>query len=178
MTAFECLADAQEVSPELAEKIIEEIKEKLVEANSDENLARAFGAVASDVRPSGRGRVVFEFLENALNYSESLEIRRASVKVLSKTNLPQAADILFRYYKDINLVDARQALINMGDIAVSLLRGLAEKGSETAMEDLVKIGTSHAREILNSLLHSPNENVQRQVALILAELEGLNNQVF
>ena len=76
------------------------------------------------------------------------------------------------------MVDARQALINMGDIAVSLLRGLAEKGSETAMEDLVKIGTSHAREILNSLLHSPNENVQRQVALILAELEGLNNQVF
>ena len=178
LTAFECLADAQAVSPDLAEKIIEEFKEKLVEANSDENLARAFGAVASDVRPSSRGRVVFEFLENALNYSESLEIRRASVKVLSKTNLPQAADILFRYYKDINLVDARQALINMGDIAVSLLRGLAEKGSETAMEDLVKIGTPHAREILNSLLHSPNENVQRQVALILAELEGLNNQVF
>ncbi|ABG50754.1 hypothetical protein Tery_1464 [Trichodesmium erythraeum IMS101] len=175
MTAFECLADAQEVSPELAEKIIEEFKEKLGEANYDENLARAFGAVASDIRPSGRGKVVFEFLENALNYSEDLEIRRASVKVLSKTNLPQAADILFRYYEDINLVDARQALINMGDIAVSLLKGLAEKGSEIAMGDLVKIGTPYGREVLSDLLDHSDEKIQRLAALNLAEFRGLNN---
>jgi hypothetical protein len=175
LTAFECLADAQEVSPELAEKIIEEFKEKLGEANYDENLARAFGAVASDIRPSGRGKVVFEFLENALNYSEDLEIRRASVKVLSKTNLPQAADILFRYYEDINLVDARQALINMGDIAVSLLKGLAEKGSEIAMGDLVKIGTPYGREVLSDLLDHSDEKIQRLAALNLAEFRGLNN---
>ncbi|MDY7005222.1 MAG: NACHT domain-containing protein [Cyanobacteriota bacterium] len=175
LTAFECLADAQEVSPILAERIIEEFKEKLVEANSDENLARAFGAVASDVRERGRGKVVFEFLENALNYSESLEVRQASVKALSKTNLPQAADILFRYYEDINLIDAHQALINMGDIAVSLLKGLVEKGSETAMKDLVKIGTPYAKEILYSLLDYPNENVQRLAALNLAEFTSLNN---
>ncbi|RQH43129.1 NACHT domain-containing protein [Okeania hirsuta] len=175
LTAFECLADAQEVSPTLAEKIIEEFKEKLAEANSDENLARAFGAVASDVRERGRGKVVFEFLENALNNYESLEIRQASVKALSKTNLPQAADILFRYYEDINLADARLALINMGDIAVSLLKGLAEQGSEMAMRDLVKIGTPYSREILNGLLYHSNENIQRLAALNLAEFRSLNN---
>lgn len=175
LTAFECLADAQEVSPILAERIIEEFKQKLAEANSDENLARAFGAVASDVRERGRGKVVFEFLENALNDSESLEVRQASVKALSKTNLPQAADILFRYYEDINLVDARQAFINMGDIAVSLLKGLAEKGSEMAMRDLVKIGTPYAREILNDLLYRSDEKIQRLAALNLAEFRLLNN---
>ncbi|MGB3512794.1 MAG: NACHT domain-containing protein [Microcoleaceae cyanobacterium] len=175
LTAFECLADAQEVSPILAERIIEEFKQKLAEANSDENLARAFGAVASDVRERGRGKVVFEFIENALNNSESLEVRQASVKALSKTNLPQAADILFRYYEDINLIDARQALINMGDIAVSLLKGLAEQGSETAMRDLVKIGTPYAREILNDLLYHSDENIQRLAALNLAEFRSLNN---
>ncbi|NES03871.1 MAG: NACHT domain-containing protein, partial [Okeania sp. SIO2F4] len=62
LTAFECLADAQEVSPILAERIIEEFKQKLVQANSDENLARAFGAVASDVRERGRGKVEKLFL--------------------------------------------------------------------------------------------------------------------
>ncbi|NEO51647.1 MAG: NACHT domain-containing protein [Okeania sp. SIO3B5] len=175
LTAFECLADAQEVSPILAEGIIEEFKQKLVEANSDENLARAFGAVASDVRERGRGKVVFEFLENALNYSESLEVRQASVKALSKTNLPQAADILFMYYEDINLVDARLALINMGDIAVSLLKGLAEKGSEMAMRDLVKIGTPYSRETLNDLLYHSDENIQRLAALNIAEFTSLNN---
>lgn len=175
LTAFECLADAQEVSPLLAERIIQEFKQKLAEANSDGNLARAFGAVASDVRERGRGKVVFEFLENALNNSESLELRKASVKALSKTNLPQAADILFRYYEDINLVDARQALINMGDIAISLLKGLAERGSEMAMRDLVKIGTPYAREILNGLLYHSDENIQRLAALNLAEFRSLNN---
>lgn len=175
LTAFECLADAQEVSSDLAERIIEEFKEKLAAANSDENLARAFGAFASDVRPRGRGKVVFEFLENALNDSESLEVRQASVKALSKTNLPQAAEILFRYYEDVNLVDARQALINMGDIAVSLLKGLAEQGSEMAMRDLVKIGTPYAREMLNDLLYHSDENIQRLAALNLAEFRSLNN---
>ncbi|NEN93651.1 MAG: NACHT domain protein, partial [Okeania sp. SIO3H1] len=175
LTAFECLADAQKVSLILAERIIEEFKEKLAEANSDENLARAFGAVASDVRERGRGKVVFEFLENALNDSEFMEVRRASVKALSKTNLPQAADILFRYYMDIDLEDARLALINMGDIAASLLKGLAEQGSEMAIRDLVKIGTPYAREILNNLLYHSDEDVQKLAALNLSEFGSLND---
>jgi len=175
LTAFECLADAQEVSFILAERIIEEFKQKLAEVNYDENLARAFGAVASDVRERGRGKVVFEFLENALNNSESLEVRQASVKALSKTNLPQAANILFRYYMDIDLEDSRQALINMGDIAVSLLKDLAEQGSEMVMKDLVKIGTPYSREILNGLLSHSDENIQRLAALNLAEFTSLNN---
>ena len=97
------------------------------------------------------------------------------MKALSKTNLPQAANILFRYYEDINFVDARQAIINMGDIAVSLLKGLAEKGSETAMKNLVKIGTPYAREVLNGLLYHSDENIQRLAALNLAEFTSLNN---
>ena len=97
------------------------------------------------------------------------------MKALSKTNLPQAADILFRYYEDIDFVDARQALINMGDIAASLLKGLAEKGSETAMKDLVKIGTPYSREILNGLLYHSDENIQRLAALNRVEFRSLNN---
>ena len=73
------------------------------------------------------------------------------------------------------MVDARQALINMGDIAVSLLRSLAEKGSEIAMGDLVKIGTPYAREVLSDLLDHSDENIQRLAALNLAEFRGLNN---
>ncbi|MEB3339258.1 hypothetical protein [Okeania sp.] len=159
----------------MVEKIIEEFKQKLAEVNYDENLARAFGAVASDVRERGRGKVVFEFLENALKNSESLEVRKASIKALSKTNLPQAANILFNYYMDIDLEDARLALINMGDITVSLLKGLAEKGSETAMRDLVKIGTPYSREVLNNLLYHSDENIQRLAALNIAEFRSLNN---
>ncbi len=159
----------------MAERIVEEFKLKLAEVNYDENLARAFGAFASDVRERGRGKVVFEFLENSLNYSEFLEVRQASVKALSKTNLPKAADILFKYYEDFDLLDARQALINMGDIAVSLLKDLAEKGSETAMKNLVKIGTPYAREILNDLLYHSDENIQKLAALNLLEFTSLNN---
>ncbi len=171
LTAFECLADAEEVDATLAQRIIEEFKEKLAEANSDENLARAFGAVASDVRDKASGKIVFEFLENALNNSESMEIRRASVKALSKTNLPKAGGILFRYYEDVDLVDARQALINMGDIAVSLLKGLAEQGSEIAMRDLLKIGTPYARKIFKSLLYHSDKNIQKRAALNRSEFQ-------
>lgn len=71
----------------MVEKIIEEFKEKLVEVNFDENLVRVFGVVVFDVCLSGRGRVVFEFLENVLNYFEFLEICWVFVKVLFKINL-------------------------------------------------------------------------------------------
>lgn len=47
LTAFECLADAQEVKQEVAQEIIETFKTQL---GTDEAICSAFGSVAADFR--------------------------------------------------------------------------------------------------------------------------------
>ncbi|MBD2518174.1 NACHT domain-containing protein [Nostoc sp. FACHB-973] len=169
VTAFECIADAQQVDQRLADEIIDNLKQQLEKVNNDEQLAIAFGAVAA-AGSRQRGQVMFEFLESTLKTSSDSELKKAAVSALSRTNLPQAAEILFQYYQQQNFPEARQALIRMGDLAVFQLQSLADTGNESAMQDLVEIGTPYAAEILKEIQNNPNSRLAQKAALYLAEL--------
>jgi energy-coupling factor transporter ATP-binding protein EcfA2 len=105
LTAFECLADAQEVKPEVAQKIIDYFKTQL---RTDESICSAFGSVAADFRP--RGKELFDFLVDSLDNSAS---QKAAAKALSATNLPQAVEQLVIYYdpNQPHFIEVREALI-------------------------------------------------------------------
>lgn len=169
VTAFECIADAQQVEQRLADEVINRFKQQLEKVNNDENLAIAFGAVAA-AGSRQRGRAMFEFLESTLQTSSNSQLKKAAVSALSRTNLPQAAEILFQSYQQKNFPEARQALIRMGDLAVFKLQSLAETGDEYAMRDLVEISTPYAFEILKNIQKSSDSKLAQKAALYLAEL--------
>ncbi len=206
LTGFECLADAQEVEQSLAESIINRFKGELGRASDEENLERAFGAVAADLSRQ-RGKDVFQFLEETLANNGESALQKAAVKSLSMTNLPKAVEILANYYDDpreslfnnvpINFwtfllnIDClagilflrgvgvvREALVRMGDLAVPQLESLAEGGSENAMDDLVKIGTPHAVEALERLSDNQDPVISTKGAFYYASIqEQQRNQI-
>ncbi len=169
VTAFECIADAQQIDQGLADEIINNFKEQLEKVNNDKQLAIAFGAVAA-AGSRQRGKEMFEFLESTLKTSSNLDLKKAAVSALSMTNLPQAAEILFQIYQQGKFPEAHTALIRMGDLAVSQLQSLVENGDESAMQDLVEIGTPYASEILKNIQNNPNRNLAKKAALHLAKL--------
>ena len=59
-------------------------------------IARAFGAVAADIRP--RGKAVFNFLADTLATDPEKSRRVVAANALSMTNLPEAAKILADQY--------------------------------------------------------------------------------
>jgi NACHT domain-containing protein len=138
ITAFECLADAQKVDPVLANDIVDAFTGRLGEPGG-EDIARAFAAVASDLRP--RGAAVFAFLEGKLLSASTPALKSAAAAALSLTNLPRAATALAGLRHE---AEARAALIRMGDLAVSALITLATAGTHTTIEDLHSIGTPQA----------------------------------
>lgn len=167
LTAFECLADAQEVKPEVAQEIIDYFKTQL---RTDESICSAFGSVAADFRP--RGKALFNFLVDSLDNSAS---QKAAAQALSATNLPQAVEKLVIYYdpNQPHFIEVREALIRMGGLAVNQLESLARKGSIEAMDDLVKIAIPEAAEALERLQEDPNLSgkVSFRLAALLKELE-------
>jgi len=167
LTAFECLADAQEVTPEVAQEIIDYFKTQL---RTDESICSAFGSVAADFRP--RGKALFDFLVDSLDNSAS---QKAAAQALSATNLPQAVEKLVIYYdpNQPHFIEVREALIRMGGLAVNQLESLARKGSIEAMDDLVKIAIPEAAEALARLQEDPNLSgkVSFRLAALLKELE-------
>ncbi|GCA88722.1 NACHT domain-containing protein [Microcystis aeruginosa] len=167
LTAFECLADAQEVTPELAQEIIDYFKTQL---RTDESICSAFGSVAADFRP--RGKALFDFLVASLDNSAS---QKAAAQALSATNLPQAVEKLVIYYdpNQPHFIEVREALIRMGGLAVNQLESLARKGSIEAMDDLVKIAIPEAAEALARLQEDPNLSgkVSFRLAALLKQLE-------
>ncbi|WP_430015025.1 NACHT domain-containing protein [Microcystis protocystis FBCC-A270] len=167
LTAFECLADAQEVTPEVAQEIIDYFKTQL---KTDESICSAFGSVAADFRP--RGKALFDFLVASLDNSAS---QKAAAQALSATNLPQAVEKLVIYYdpNQPHFIEVREALIRMGGLAVNQLESLARKGSIEAMDDLVKIAIPEAAEALERLQEDPNLSgkVSFRLAALLKELE-------
>ena len=167
LTAFECLADAQEVKAEVAQEIIDYFKTQL---KTDESICSAFGSVAADFRP--RGKALFDFLVASLDNSAS---QKAAAQALSATNLPQAVEKLVIYYdpNQPHFIEVREALIRMGGLAVNQLESLARKGSIEAMDDLVKIAIPEAAEALERLQEDPNLSgkVSFRLAALLKELE-------
>lgn len=167
LTAFECLADAQEVKAEVAQEIIDYFKTQL---RTDESICSAFGSVAADFRP--RGKALFDFLVASLDNSAS---QKAAAQALSATNLPQAVEKLVIYYdpNQPHFIEVREALIRMGGLAVNQLESLARKGSIEAMDDLVKIAIPEAAEALERLQEDPNLSgkVSFRLAALLKQLE-------
>ena len=163
ITGFECLADAQEVAPALANSIIDRFKAQLGVTGQPDQLASAFGAVAADFRP--RGKAVFKFLTQILDNPQETTRYQAAANSLSMTNLPQAADILAEHYG--YLPEIREPLVRMGDLAVTALTTLAPQ-HPTALGDLFTIGTPGAATALVSLLWS--DTTQTRAAWYLAGL--------
>ena len=188
LTGFECLADAKEVDQALADEIINYYKQQLSKSLDNDDLAKAFGSVAADLRPNSRGKLVFEFLEAAFNNNSDVLNQKASAKALSLTNLPQASKILAEGYKrkkeyceilsdddqldDHNncLENIRAALVKMGDLAVYQLTNLAELGHRELIQDLTKIETPDGANYLAAFLWHTNETLNYSAAWNLAEL--------
>jgi energy-coupling factor transporter ATP-binding protein EcfA2 len=119
--AFECIADAQQVNAELANKIIGHFKSQLgIEGEQSEKINQAFAAVASNT--TDRGKTIFNYLADILADTEELKQRRVvAANILSMTNLEDAAKVLAGYRE---ISEVRAALVRMGDIAVPVLEKL------------------------------------------------------
>ncbi|MDM8566585.1 NACHT domain-containing protein [Candidatus Halobeggiatoa sp. HSG11] len=115
IVAFECIADAQQVSAELADEVIGYFKSQLGSDGEQEEILRAFAAVASNT--TDRGKAIFEYLVDIVADPED-DRRVVTANILSMTNLDEAAEVLAGY-RDIP--EIRAALIRMGDIAVPVL---------------------------------------------------------
>ncbi|MEM1311057.1 MAG: hypothetical protein AAGF98_16450 [Cyanobacteria bacterium P01_H01_bin.153] len=164
ITGFECLADAQKIDPNVANAIIEPFKAQLgTQTSQQERVISAFGAVAANARP--RGKAIFAFLRRLLNSPQELT-RTQAAEALSKTNHPHAATLLGRYYR--HYPEIRAPLIDMGDLAVSVLREIG-KQIPTALEDLFTIGTPDAASALAFFLWQGNAQ-QQKAAWYLASL--------
>jgi len=123
--AFECIADAQQVSADLADEIISYFKSQLgTKGEQGEAINRAFAAVASNT--TDRGKTIFKYLADILaDTKENKQRRVAAANILSMTNLDDAANVLGNYYHDKNISnEVSSALKNMGDIAVPILENL------------------------------------------------------
>ena len=171
LAALECLADAQVVDETLANKIIEYFKQQLLSQEDTDNIAKALAAVAADYRP--RGEALLQFLIDIMDKDDNLSHKQAAAKTLSYTNLPDVVEILAKYYHQPHLLEVRQELIRMGDLAVSTLESIAMKDCEEAMDDLVAIGTHDAADALNKLLDYPQleEKAAWRVATVLDKLK-------
>lgn len=148
ITGLECLADAKQLDPELADTIIERFSNELEQGLGNDSVARALGAVAGDTRP--RGQQMLARLEQVLTDSRQIKSRQLAANALSFTNLPKAAEVLAIYY-DLR-PEARQPLVRMGELAVSALGQLAAAGNHKAIEDLGSIATPRATLELVPLL--------------------------
>lgn len=160
------MADAQSIEEAVANRIIEAFKTRIVEASDsgNEELAKAFGAVASDYsRP--RGRKVFEFLQQTLidNGSHSLQQRQGAANALSFTNLSSAVEVLAEHYPGLS----RVPLVRMGNLAIP---ALLQKSSEEALEDLFRIGTPEAARALVPLLWDADSARATWAAWFLGQL--------
>ncbi|WP_052166274.1 NACHT domain-containing protein [Methylobacter tundripaludum] len=154
ITGLECLADAKQVDPELADNIIEHFCGELAQGVGNDSVAHALGAVAGDTRP--RGQQMLARLEQVLTESTQTEARQLAANALSFTNLPKAAEVLAIYY--VVLPEVRQPLVRMGELAVFALGKLAAAGSRNAMEDLGSIATPRATLELVPLLWGDNSS--------------------
>ncbi|MEO0645778.1 MAG: NACHT domain-containing protein, partial [Cyanobacteria bacterium J06650_10] len=163
LTGFECLAEARQVDPELAQSIIDHFKPQLDTPQTDDILTRAFGSVAANDR--GRGKALFSFLEQTLLDPQSPPLRQtAAAYALSKTNLSKAAEVLTGWYGN------NDPIIKMGDLAVPSLSILAAQGALQPLADLCTIGTPNATTALVPLLWSEKVSVSQRAAWYLGGL--------
>ncbi|MEO0987057.1 MAG: NACHT domain-containing protein [Cyanobacteria bacterium J06639_14] len=167
LTAFECLADAQEVDPTLADDIIAYFKGRLGSSTQNELLVKAFGAVAADERP--RGQAVFEYLQSLLENPQEEELYKSAATALSMTNLSKAAKALAEAYQEAGESPIRTALVRLGNLAVPELAKLGKTGYSSALEALFDIATPKAAVALVPFLNR-SDSTKYPAAWYLAAL--------
>ena len=167
ITALECLADSQKIGPTLADLILNASKELLGAQGRQEEVALAFAAIASDVRP--RGAAAFNFLEATLLNDPDPVRGATAANALSFTNLPEAARVLARIYLD-RPEQVRGPLVRMGDVAVGELSLLAQSGPLEALDLLRSIGTPEAAESIVPFLWSADAHRADRAAYCLTSL--------
>lgn len=142
--AFECLADAQYINSDFAEKLTEDFVIMLqTGCDAEDEVVAAMGVVASDPRPRGQ-----EFFHEVVRLAlEDPSRRSTAIRTLAATNLPAAAGVLAQLG-----AQGEDALLSMGDLAVPILAARAEAGDEDAIDDLAEIGTPTAAGALASLI--------------------------
>ena len=174
ITAFECLADTNNVAPDLADQIIDYFKGQLGNGENEDVITAAFGAVASSNRQGSRGESIFNFLENSLLKTQASSfLFHPIATALAKTNLPKATNILAIYYKKQWTQDNTlffPYLSMMGDIAVTSIADLAEQIEADILFYLLNIATPHAAFRLVDFLWNKNDILRYKAALYLATL--------
>ena len=161
-TAFECLADSIQVDPAVANWIIDQMQERLPDAATDLDVARAFAALAS-----GRGERslrTFDFLAATIadNHSNS-DRSKGAIQALCLTNLPSATVRLGRAYGRFG-GDVSSALVRMGDISLPELIALARAGNGRAYDDIAAIATPAAAVALADLMDGSATGTDRRRA--------------
>ncbi|MEM8641181.1 MAG: NACHT domain-containing protein [Cyanobacteria bacterium P01_G01_bin.54] len=167
LLAFECLAEVQEVEQALADEIFERVKGQLERAAREEDVARAFGAVAADVK--SRGKFVLSFLEEQLKTASELEIKSSSAYALSMTNLPQAADILAEQYQYAQSI-VLEPLIRMENVSFKSIYQTARKGCLEVLDILLLINTPDSAKELANLIWDEDEQLASRAAWRLAAM--------
>lgn len=163
--SFECLADTQKVSSELAGEIVAELKGRLGAGGAEgERIQAAFGTVAAD--PCPRGTDLFTFLVARLG---DAALRPMAASALAQTGLMRAAEVLGEQAREDD-PGIRGALVAMGDLAVPVLARFLAAGQPWALDDLRTIGTPRAAEALAPLLWHEARTVACQVAFVLGEM--------
>lgn len=166
VVAFECLADARSVEPELADRIIDHFKGLLATDHPNHlEIERAFGTTASDLRP--RGQDILNYLKDRLQASNNESEVLAVANALSYTYLPAAAPIIasrFQEYKQL-----RESLLRMGDIAIPALSSLVRENHSYAFLCLKQIATPNSVLSLLNLIWEDSKTATN-AAWILADL--------
>ena len=139
LTALICLGEAKHVSTELAGRILAAFKDRLGNNQDDGILSRAF---ATALHQEHCGEEIFRTLLQALSAGERPVRRSIAARTLALSNTRRAAAELARFFADGP--EFRQALEEMGDLAVGELAELATNGNVQAFDSLRVIGTPAA----------------------------------
>jgi len=166
ITAFECLADAQQVLPALADATVADFKQR-IEQQSDDAAERAFGAVAADDRP--RGKATFEYLAKLVRNAERPAVQLVAANALALTYLPEAARVIAEACaKNESLYEP---LVALGDLAIPHLeRGATVLKSAEAVRLLYRIGTPRAATALVEYIFSALDPTSTQAAWYVCSL--------
>jgi hypothetical protein len=139
LTALICLGETKHVNTELSGRILAAFKDRLGNSQEDAILSRAF---ASALHQEHCGEEIFRTLVQALSAGERPVRRSIAARTLALSNTSRAAAELARFFSDGP--EFRQALQEMGDLAVGELAELATNGNVQAFDSLRVIGTPAA----------------------------------
>ncbi len=156
--AFECLADARSIEPEVSDRIIKHFDKLLMQTTPNiTEIEKAFGVLASDLRP--RGKQILATLKAKLNKSKNKEEITVIGNALSYTYLPEAANIIATHYKFCGSM--HDILVRMGDIAVPAFFSIAKTVNINSLYGLKQIATPNAAKSLVDLIWEDNKTAIR-----------------